>query len=551
MSTAATRAKQIELDAAQRRVVERLRATAPKPASTRKRVGIVALSAFLFAVAFASRLVVNDPDALLANFYIVPIAVLAIEFGTRAGLLAAAVAFALVPAWAVINSVHVDALGYASRGAAFLVTGVVVGGFSDRLRRDTAERQDAQRDLALYADQLEGSNRGLARSVGRLEAFAEIARAVGGETDLERILSLIIAHGREIVAARTLVIYLPDGRELAAVSGTPRRSESQPRLSVDGSVAGQVLLTGRPRRVVADTDRPQLDQLAPGATEAILVPLVFRGETLGVLAGINGAGERRFDEEDEQLLMSVAASAATAVATARSVAAARLRLSVEAADQARARWARELHDETLQGLTGVRMVLSAGLARNDTGALRRAADTADTHLGEEMRKLRDLIAELRPAALDDLGLGPAIESLAKRQAAIGGFSVEVAVELESDRRLAHDTETAIYRIVQEALSNAVKHAGAGHVGLRVRQLSDRVQLAVDDDGCGFDPAGVRAGFGLTGMRERALLAGGRLWVNSDAGGPTSVTAVLPLPHGHGNAPARGGTPRAGYGSPPS
>ncbi len=80
-----------------------------------------------------------------------------------------------------------------------------------------------------------------------------------------------------------------------------------------------------------------------------------------------------------------------------------------------------------------------------------------------MRKLRDLIAELRPAALDDLGLGPAIESLAKRQAAIAGFAVDVDIGLDSEQRLAHDTETAIYRIVQEALSNAVKHARAGRV----------------------------------------------------------------------------------------
>jgi signal transduction histidine kinase len=248
-----------------------------------------------------------------------------------------------------------------------------------------------------------------------------------------------------------------------------------------------------------------------------------------VLAGINGEGERAFAEEDEQLLMSVAASAATAVAPARSVAAARLRLSVEAADQARARWARELHDETLQGLTGARMVLSAGLARGDPDALRRASEAADAHLADEMRKLRDLIAELRPAALDDLGLGPAIESLAKRQAAIGGFSVELNVELESGGRLDRDTETAIYRIVQEALSNAVKHAHAPTVSLRVTQLPDRVQVAVEDDGGGFDPDGVRAGFGLTGMRERALLAGGRLWISSTEGGPTRVAAVLPLP----------------------
>jgi len=298
---------------------------------------------------------------------------------------------------------------------------------------------------------------------------------------------------------------------------------------LNGSLAGQVLLTGRPRRVGSDADRGQLEQLAPDARAALLVPLVFRGEPLGVLAGINGDGERAFTEEDEQLLMSVAASAATAVATARSVAAARLRLSVEAADQARARWARELHDETLQGLTGVRMVLSAGLARGDADPLRRAADTADAHLAEEMRKLRDLIAELRPAALDDLGLGPAIESLAKRQAAIGAFAVEVDVDLESEQRLDRDTETAIYRIVQEALSNAVKHAGAQGVRLRVRQLPDRVQVAVEDDGRGFEPDAIQAGFGLTGMRERALLGGGQLWVTSSNGGPTRVTAVLPVP----------------------
>jgi two-component system, NarL family, sensor histidine kinase DevS len=529
LSAGAARARQIELEAAQRRVIERLRATAPPPPSATKQAVIVLISALLFAAAFSARVVINDPDALLANFYIIPVAVLAIEFGTVGGLIGAAVAEALVPAWSVINSVHVHPLGYIARGAAFVITAVVVGRFSERLRSDMAVRQDAQRDLALYADELEASNRGLARSVERLEAFAEIARAVGGETELERVLSLILAQGREIVAARTLVMYLPEGDELAAVSGSAMRSDSQPRLPLNGSLAGQVLLTGRPRRVGPEADPAQLRQLAPDARAAILVPLVFRGEPLGVLAGINGEGERAFAEEDEQLLMSVAASAATAVATARSVAAARLRLSVEAADQARARWARELHDETLQGLTGARMVLSGGMARDDPAALRRAAEAADAHLAEETRKLRDLIAELRPAALDDLGLGPAIESLAKRQAAIGGFSVELEVELESERRLNRDTETAIYRIVQEALSNAVKHAQAQEVSLRVTQLADRVQVAVEDDGAGFEPDVAPGGFGLTGMRERALLAGGRLWITSAEGGPTRVAAVLPLP----------------------
>jgi signal transduction histidine kinase len=532
------RARQLELEGAERRVGELLRTTASSQSAAR-RVGVLLIALALFAVAFTARIVVSDPNALLANFYVVPIALLAIEFGTRAGLLAAAGAFALVPIWSLIETVHVSALGYVSRGAVFVVTGAVVGTFSERLRHDIAERKRAQRELSVYADELERANRHLSRSVDQLEAFAEIARAVGGEVDLGRVLSLILAHGKEIVGATRLVVYLPEGEELVSVSGGRRAEEPEPRLPLRNSLAGDVLVSGEPRRPDPG-DRPdELEQLMPGARAAILVPLVFRGEALGVLAAINGGERRAFEDEDEQLLMSVAASAATAVATARSVAAARLRLSLEAAEDARARWARELHDETLQGLTGARMVLSAGLARGDSESLRSAAEAADMHLGEEVRSLRDLIAELRPAALDDLGLGPAIHSLAKRQAAVGGFTLAVELELGSVNRLSRDTESAIYRIVQEALSNVVRHAQAGRVTLAVRLLADRVEIAVEDDGRGFDPARVPEGFGLTGMRERALLAGGRLSVTSVDGGPTRATAVLPLaPRSSGNGGGR-------------
>jgi signal transduction histidine kinase len=523
--SATARARRFELEAAERRIVEQLKRSEPGVSPTRQ-AAVLAVALLLFAATFLARLLVDDPDALLANFYVIPTAVLAIEFGTRAGLLAAAISIGLVFAWGVIETVHVDALGYVSRGAVVVVTGTVVGRFSERLRVDIAERRRAQRELSLYADQLERANQNLRRTVEQLEAFAQIARAVGGETDLERVLSLILEHGKEVLGARRLIVYLPEGDELAAVTG---EAASRRRLPIEGSVAGEVLRSGRPRRMYADEHGNRLERLSPGARSAILVPLVFRGETLGVLAGINETDGPTLAEEDEQLLMSVAASAATAVATARSVAAARLRLSLEAADQARARWARELHDETLQGLTGVRMVLSAGAARGDPAALRTAAEAADSHLADEVRKLRDLIAELRPAALDDLGLGPAIESLAKRQAAIGGFAAKVELDLATHDRLPSDTETAIYRIVQEALSNAVKHADARHVDLRVTHSADAVEIEVTDDGRGFSPQAARDGFGLPGMRERALLAGGHLTVTSKDGGPTSVTAVLPLP----------------------
>ena len=404
-----------------------------------------------------------------------------------------------------------------------------MGRFSERLREDIAERRSAQRHLGLYADQLERANDQLGRSVERLEAIGEIARAVGDEPDLERVLSLVLAHAREIVAAQTVAVYLLDGSDLVAVATDGLPSDLRRRLPVAGPLFQQVLSDGRARRATAAEHPSELAQLRPQSRTAILAPLAYRGDVAGVLVGLDRADGRPFDAEDEELLMSVAASAATAVATVRSVAEARLRVSLEASEQARARWARELHDETLQGLTGARMVLSAGLARDHLEALREAAQAADGHLGEEIRKLRELIAELRPAALDDLGLGPAIDSLAKRQAATGRFSMATEVVLDGQERLSRDTENAIYRIVQEALNNAVKHADARSVRLRVEQFADHLEISVEDDGRGFDPDCVREGFGITGMRERALLEGGRLTVTSSDGGPTAVTADLPLP----------------------
>ncbi|MHB8693403.1 MAG: GAF domain-containing sensor histidine kinase [Solirubrobacteraceae bacterium] len=542
------RTRDLGFEDAEARLAEHLRQE-PR-GSPARHAAVLAVAAMLFALTFGVRLAIHDPDALLANFYVVPIALVAIEFGTAAGVAAAALALGLVFAWSAIETIHVNFLGYSSRTAVFVVTGVVVGTFSQRLRQDIAARQRAQRHLSLYAEQLARANHQLARTVEQLEAFSEIARAVGGETELRRVLSLILEHGRGIVSRR-LVVYLLEGEELVAVSGAVETPEDRTgRLPIVGSLPGEVLRSGRARRCGAGDER--LAELDPVAAAAILVPLVFRGETLGVLVGID-LGERRpasreDEDEDEQLLGAIAASAATAVATARSVASERLQVSIDAAEQARARWARELHDETLQGLSGVRMVLSAGLARDDLDSLRRAGETADAHLGDEMRRLRDLVAELRPAALDDLGLGPAIESLARRQATIGGLVVRTQVELGERGRLTRESEGAIYRIVQEALSNVVKHGCASTASVSVRELGDRIEVSVQDDGCGFDPSIAREGFGLTGMRERALLAGGHLSVTSGGNQSTRVEAVIPLradPHALGSGSWLGGVSAPG------
>jgi signal transduction histidine kinase len=265
-------------------------------------------------------------------------------------------------------------------------------------------------------------------------------------------------------------------------------------------------------------------RLAPGleARAAVAVPLAFRGERLGVVVALDRiSGGPEFDAEDEELIAAVAASAATAVATAQSVAKERLRNSLEAAEQARGRWARELHDETLQGLVGLRMLLSS--ARR-SGSSEELGDAID-HTKREIQNLRALSAELRPAALDELGLGPAIETLAERSGAAAGLEVSTRVSLGDRGRLAPETESTIYRVVQEALTNAAKHAGAERVRVEVARVNGSVEVVVEDDGRGFDPCAATSGFGLVGMRERVELTGGRLEIRSRPG--TRVSARLP------------------------
>jgi signal transduction histidine kinase len=517
-------ARQLAFDAAEHRALERLRAVGPER-STRRRAVVIALAAALFAAIFAARLAVDDPDALIANFYVIPVAMVGIELGVAAGFVSAAVAVGLVFAWGAERSIDISPLGYVSRGAVVLITGVLAGWFSARLRQDVDRRRRAQRDLALYAEQLEGANGRLTSSVQRLEAFATIARAVGGEIGLDRVLALICEHGAEVVGARRLVVYLADGDQLVAIGGVTAGQPGQ-HVAPAGGLATEVLEHQRPVRLDAGDPRLLGDPLTVAARTAILVPLVFQGNGLGVLAAIDRRDGQSFGADGAQLLESVAASTATAVATARSVASEHLRLTLAAGEEARARWARELHDQTLQGLSGVRMVLGAALGRDDPAALRRAAEAADEFLGAETRGLRDLISELRPAALDDLGLGPAIESLVNRQAAAGGFAVELQVAL-TDQARPRELEIATYRIIQEALGNVVRHARAGRVHVGVDQRPDGVDLSVADDGQGFEPDRRPEGFGLAGMQERARLLGGALTVDSRGGGPTTVSAWLP------------------------
>jgi signal transduction histidine kinase len=387
-------------------------------------------------------------------------------------------------------------------------------------------------EASAQRDELERANRGL-------EAITTVARAVGAETDLDVLLDLIVKRARALVDARTVVVWLQDGDELgvAAAAGEAPRHVAEARIPLIGSVSGEVARSGVGERI-ADAGaalRLSLDRLGLEASAALLVPLAFRGQITGLMAAYDHLGaDRRFSAHHETLLRSFAASAATAVVNAQGVADERVRQRMQAAELERKRWARELHDETLQGLASLAVGLRAALRSGDQATEEEAIEAATAQIREEIANLRALITQLRPAALDEVGVGAAIDSLVDRASA-DGFSIRIHVDLahESGRRstrLVPELEATLYRLVQEALNNAVTHSGGGVVRIEVVEDAGSINVEVADDGVGFDPEQTSEGFGLVGMRERVELAAGSIDIESRRGEGTSVRACLPAEH---------------------
>lgn len=394
-----------------------------------------------------------------------------------------------------------------------------------RLHEGLARRHN---EVERQRDQAEHSAQALA-------VMTDIALSVGGETDTGHILGLIVDRGRTLVQASALLIMLADGEELvvAATAGSLDTNLHGRRIPAKSTLAGSVLSSLRAIRLGRADSEAELGTLGVTAEAAMLVPLTFRGISSGVLIALDRLADGPdFGLEDERLLRSFAASAGTAVATAKSVEAERLRQSLEAAEQERKRWARELHDETLQALGGLRMLHSAAL-RTDAGGteMREALSDGIDLIDAEIDNLSALIAELRPAALDEIGLVPALRTLAERKSREGGISVDVLSRFDEDARLPPETESMLYRFAQEALTNVVKHAGASRVEVMLERTGDVVEISVHDDGHGFDTSAVTDGFGLIGMRERVKLADGELRISATAGRGTTVSAIIPTQTG--------------------
>jgi signal transduction histidine kinase len=326
-------------------------------------------------------------------------------------------------------------------------------------------------------------------------------------------------------------------------------------MPVQGSALGALYLKGEP----VSLDRPRgqeaawLHELGVEARAALVEPLHMEGQGGGMVIALRSDGG--FRGPDRQALSAFAASVSQRLAAERSVEIERLRYGMEARERERTRWAREIHDESIQDIGALRLKLANARDIDDGQTLREAVDAVLEGLGAEIDGLRHLITELRPAALDDLGLAAALEALARRAQAIDGLEVTTEIDLgppqagematigadqgaqaNGSRRLDPELESTIYRIVQEALTNVSRHAQATKAVVSVREHDGVIRASVTDDGRGLPEAsrlgprgdGLEGGFGMSGMRERAELVGGELELMPAPGKGTTMRLTVPL-----------------------
>jgi signal transduction histidine kinase len=368
----------------------------------------------------------------------------------------------------------------------------------------------------------------------QLESLNEIGGALVGELELPKLLDLVVRRLRELIGARLVTIALPVGGDLriAAGDGEDAAAFVGTTFPMRDSKTGMVLERGHSERVDSLMDDPEVHQDAARAFHArtgLYVPLLLRERPIGVLVAHDKLGpDQRFDSSDLRLAEQFATRAAVAVDLSRRVARDALQRVVGGQELERRRLARELHDETGQALTSILLGLRAVEDAPDSEGVSSAVSDLRELVVATLQDVRRLAVQLRPKALDDFGLVPALERLTQTFSETSGIAVDLEAQLGRDR-LPTEVETTLYRVVQEGLTNVVKHAEATRVSILLVRRTGTATVVIEDDGRGFDPSEPSAdSLGLQGMRERAELHDGRLTVETSPGAGTTLVVEVPL-----------------------
>jgi signal transduction histidine kinase len=369
---------------------------------------------------------------------------------------------------------------------------------------------------------------------GQDEIFQHVSQvvlAVSSQVSVRDVLQMIVRSARSLAGARYAALGVPDdaggfaeflvdgltAREQAAIGPLPRQH----------GLLGVMLREGKPLRlddIRADSRFWGWPAAHPELTNVLGVP-IKQGETvLGFLFAACKSAPGGFTERDERVVGLFAAHAAIALTNARLYERGR-ELSVL---EERARLARDLHDAVSQKLFSVRVKARAAavLVERDPGRAVAEISSVAALAGEAHAELRAVIDGLAPPELAASGLAGSIRAYAVLVGRTHG--AEVVVEAGELPALDSQQQTALYRVAQEAIGNALRHSGSRQVTVCLYRRQRSVVLEVSDRGAGFDPSSALAGLGLTTMRERAASAGGRLSITSAPGAGTRVRLSVPV-----------------------
>jgi GAF domain-containing protein len=371
------------------------------------------------------------------------------------------------------------------------------------------------------------------------ETLAGLVRTISATLDPDSVLRRVAAAGRELCGSDIAHILLRDAESDTMFTrygvGHAVGDADAPRIVRGRGAGGRAWSTGRPFRTANRPADPRVGEdyseavRREGVIATLVVPIWISGQVEGLLYVSNRA-DRPFTDRDEAILIRLADHAAIAIqnATLYSRLQALSGRLMEVQEAERRHLARELHDEIGQLLTGLRLTLD--VPEPPPPALGQRLGQAQALVQELLERIRALSLDLRPSILDDLGVLPALLDNIERYTS----QTKIRVHLEHsglDRRFAPKTETGVYRIVQEALTNVARHGHVDEVTVRLWATDDVLGVQVEDHGAGFDPDAVlgagRSG-GLAGLRERAALLNGHLTVETHPGRGVRLTAEVPL-----------------------
>jgi signal transduction histidine kinase len=373
------------------------------------------------------------------------------------------------------------------------------------------------------------------RQASALQAMSDAVLAIAAELSVEAVLQRLVDAARELAGVRYAAIGVPDGDggfdrfitsgmsdELVAAMGPLPRTHG---------MLGAMLEAAEPHRTTDIRDDPRFRGWWPSAHPQMRsflgVPIVSGGEVIGAFYLTDKIGSDAFDEADQEVIEMLAAHAAVALVNARLYERSR-ELSVV---EERTRVARELHDSVTQNLFGVVLAAEAAatLLHRDTDGARAQIERVQDLARAGMDELRALIFELRPAALADDGLAA---TLRKHVGVLRQVHhQDIALQVAGVPGTGGATDGEVFRIAQEAVHNALRHAHAKHIRVGLDARDGRLVLTVDDDGVGFDPAAAALRsrrLGLTSMEERARALGATLTIASSAGSGTRVRLEVPV-----------------------